>query len=143
MDPASLAEAPPHVRRRVRRRRAAIAIATTLILALVGWFARDPLLRAALEGTVALASDYTLHVGTAHVTRSHLMLGDIALSRRGDPVLDVQQLDIDYALRDLLPGGKRRYGLVGIDVVRPQLYVIRHKDGSYNIKLPQTTSRAQ
>ena len=60
----------------------------------------------------------------------------------GEPVLDARQVDIGYSLRDLLPGGKRLFGLTAVTVVAPHVTVIHHPDGSYNITFPSSPSAA-
>lgn len=122
----------------MRLRKAALWMTTIIAILVVGWFARGALLRGALEGTVALATGYQLHLGRVEVDASHLVLHDVALRRRGDPVLDAQAVHVDYVLHDLLPGGKRRFGLTALTVTRPHLFVIRRADGSYNITLPKS-----
>lgn len=126
---------------RNRWRKAAIWVAAIVLLATTGWFARFTLLRAALEGGVALATGYHLRIGSLHAAGGHLILHDVHLSRRSDRVLDVDLVDVGYVLRDLLPGGKRRYGLTGVALQRPRLYVIRRTDGSFNISLPHSQTQ--
>ncbi len=47
--------------------------------------------------------------------------------------LDADRIDLYYNLRDLLPGSKHRFGFRGVTIARPQLTIVHHKDGSYNI----------
>ena len=126
---------------RNRWRKAAITVAAIVILATTGWFARFALLRAALEGAVALATGYHLQIGSLHAGGGHLTLHDVRLTRRGDRVLDVDRIDVGYIVRDFFPGGKRRYGLTGVALQRPRLYVIRRKDGSFNISIPKSQTQ--
>lgn len=126
---------------RDRWRKAAIWSAAIVLLATTGWFARFALLRVALEGGVALATGYRLQIGSLHAGGGHFILHDVHLSRRGDRVLDVDVVDIGYVFRDVFPGGKRRYGLTGIALQRPRVYVIRRTDGSFNISLPQSQTQ--
>ena len=58
------------------------------------------------------------------------------VERDGSSLLDADTITVDYTLRDLLPGGKRRYGLRAIDVVHPVLTVRRRGDGTLNITNP-------
>ncbi len=126
---------------RNRWRKAAIWVAAIVLLATTGWFARFVLLRAALEGGVALATGYHLRIGSLHAGGGHLTLHDVHLSRRGDRVLDVDVVDVGYVFRDFFPGGKRRYGLTGVALQRPRLYVIRRTDGSFNISIPHSETQ--
>ncbi|MGA3038454.1 MAG: translocation/assembly module TamB domain-containing protein [Vulcanimicrobiaceae bacterium] len=126
---------------RNRWRKAAIGVAAIVLLATTGWFARFALLRAALEGGVALATGYHLRIGDLHAGGGHLTLHDVHLSRRGDRVLDVDVIDVGYVFRDFFPGGKRRYGLTGVALQRPRLYVIRRTDGAFNISIPKSETQ--
>jgi hypothetical protein len=49
----------------------------------------------------------------------------------------VGSFTLRYALRDLLPGGSRMFGLVGFDVRDAHIVVIRHHDGTLNVPLPK------
>jgi len=62
-------------------------------------------------------------------------------SRSGEPVLTAERLALRYNLRDLF-GSPHPYGISAVVVQRPKLTVIHHPDGTYNIALPQNTSRA-
>jgi hypothetical protein len=121
---------------RNRWRKAAGWTAAILLVAATGWFARDFVMRVALEGA-AFMTGYRLHIGALHATQTRLVLRDIHVRRRGDRVADVAEIDVDYVLRDLLPGGKRRYGLAGLTVVQPHVFIIRRADGTFNVKLPE------
>ena len=65
--------------------------------------------------------------------RDHLRIEGLTVRRNGDPFLDVRRIDVAYDLRDLLPGGKRLFGLRSIDVERPHLTLVRHPDGSFDL----------
>lgn len=137
MIPASLPGAPTHVRAAATRwRKVAITVAAIVLVAGICFFARGPLLCGALRGAVALATGYDVRIGDADIGLDRIALRDIHVTRRHDPVLDVAAVNVDYVFRDLFPGGKRRYGLKSVDVVRPHLYLVRRADGSYNISIP-------
>lgn len=54
--------------------------------------------------------------------------------RKGsDPLFDARRVEVDYDLRDLLPGSTHRFGLVAIAIDHPVFTLVRHADGSYNI----------
>lgn len=121
-----------------RLRRAAIWMATIVAVLLFGWFARGMLLRGAIEGIVDLATGYRLQIGHLQIGGGRLALRDVALRRGSDPVFTAKTVDVDYVLRDLLPGSKRRYGLKSVTVMRPQIFVVRRADGSFNITIPKS-----
>src|SRR5579875_200793 len=137
MIPASLPEAPARAGAGASRwRKVAITVAALMLAAAMCFFARGPLLCGALRGAVALATGYDVRIGSADIELDRIALRNIHVTRRGDPVLDASEVDVDYVFRDLFPGGSRQYGLKAIDIVRPHLYVVRRTDGSYNISIP-------
>lgn len=77
----------------------------------------------------------TLNVGfnALHATGVELR------SNAAEPIASIASIDLRYSVRDLLPGGKRIYGLSAFDVERPRITVIRHKDGTWNIPIPKQT----
>jgi len=60
-------------------------------------------------------------------------------NRAGEPVFSAAHVALQYSLRDLLPGGRHRFGLVAIAVERPRIVLIHHLDGSYNVALPASS----
>jgi autotransporter translocation and assembly factor TamB len=54
-------------------------------------------------------------------------------SVRGEPIARIDRIALTYDLRDLLPGGKRRFGLKSVDVNSPHVTIVRHADGTYNV----------
>jgi autotransporter translocation and assembly factor TamB len=65
---------------------------------------------------------------------------DVA-SAAGEPVFTAQQIGLAYSLRDLF-GGPYPYGITGIELERPKLTIVHHRDGSYNITLPPSNPNA-
>jgi hypothetical protein len=114
----------------VRRIVIGLAVAALLATAVI---ARHALLKVALQGLLGAATGYEVRFGDVQVGWSHAVLRDVKLRSRGDPFLDAERIDLDYAPRDLFPGGHHRYGFVGIAIRRPTLTLVRHPDGSYNI----------
>ncbi|MBV8354607.1 MAG: hypothetical protein JO101_04745, partial [Candidatus Eremiobacteraeota bacterium] len=119
-----------------RLRIVALVAAGLAVLVVLGIFARNALLARTLETTVRLATGYGLAIGRAQFGSHHATLFDVHVSRGPDPVLDARRVDLDYALRDLFPGGERRYGFVGVAIRSPHLWLVRHKDGSFNVVGP-------
>ncbi len=130
--------------KRATRRRiwSAVAIALLCIVA-VAWWQRQALARfgvvAALEafGHVRVSFDRS----TFTVRRAELS-GVRVTSWSGEPIAAITRLDLAYDLRDLLPGGMRRFGLQDVEVNAPVLTVIRHRDGSYNVPIPNISKTA-
>lgn len=58
---------------------------------------------------------------------------DARVSKNGEPVLQAARIDVYYSMRDLFPGSRHRFGFRGATVNRPQLTIIHHRDGTYNV----------
>lgn len=90
-----------------------------------------------LVRTVAAGAGYHLAYGRFHADlRSATLIAPRITNGRGEPVFAADRLDVRYSLRDLLPGSTRRFGLVALDVARPQLTLVHYPDGTYNVALP-------
>jgi autotransporter translocation and assembly factor TamB len=128
-----------------RTARIGIALAAALVLAVVLAF-RGPLLRAGVAAVVDYASGYQIAVGDLRLEGGRALVRDLHVARRGETVLDADSVEIRYRLRDLLPGGAHRYGLLAIALERPRLQIVRFADGSFNVSgngaAPGGTSQA-
>ncbi|HEX3551456.1 MAG TPA: hypothetical protein VHT53_13815, partial [Candidatus Elarobacter sp.] len=83
------------------------------------------------------AFGYGLSAQRTHASASSLSLAGVNVTNRaGEPVLAADRIDVEYSLRDLLPGSRHRFGLRAVDVERPRLTLIHHADGTYNVALP-------
>ncbi len=88
--------------------------------------------------SVARSYGYDVNARTFDVGPDRLRASDLRVrNRAGEPVLDARSVDVAYSLRDLLPGGKRLFGLRSVTIVAPHVTVIHHADGTYNITVPQ------
>ncbi|HEV7180192.1 MAG TPA: translocation/assembly module TamB domain-containing protein, partial [Candidatus Baltobacteraceae bacterium] len=112
-------------------------LAALVLIAAVLTATRQTLVAALLPRVIGLATGYDVTIGGERFTANHGALLHVHVSRNGEPVLDAARIDIGYSLRDLLPGSHHRYGISSIDIDDPYLTIVRHKDGSYNIALPQ------
>lgn len=96
-----------------------------------------------IESLAGMATGTRVSIGREHISLSGASLDDVNVqSKTGEPLLRVAHVDAQYSLRDLLPGGKRLFGLRGFNIVDPQLTLIRHKDGSWNFTLPPSKKNA-
>jgi hypothetical protein len=82
---------------------------------------------------LGLATGTTVRFAGMRVGTTQASFTGIHVTKAGDPLFDAASLDVHYRLRDLLPGGKRLYGLVAVDVEHPVFTLVRHADGSYNL----------
>ena len=104
------------------------AIVVALLAVLV--LARNPILTATLGTVLSRATGYDVQVGSSRLGGSHAVLFDVHVMKNGDPVLDAQRIDVDYALRDVFPGGQHRFGFAAIAIQAPVLTITRHADGT-------------
>ena len=118
------------------RRRAALAAAATALVA-VGVLAIGgrALLAWILPGLLGLAIHGDVTATQVQIGDGHLIMRGVHATKNGDPLLDAPEVEVDYSLRDLLPGSHHRYGLRGIRLDRPVFTLFRRADGSYDIAL--------
>jgi len=115
-----------------RTARIGIALAAALVLAVVLLFGA-PLGRASVAAIADVASGYQVSFGELRLEGDRALVRDLHLAHRGQTVLDADSVEIRYRLRDLLPGGAHRYGLLSVALERPRLVIVRFADGSFNI----------
>jgi hypothetical protein len=127
-------------RLKVLRGRWGGAIAVVAVLALVAAFAHHPIAKFVVSRALGVALGYDVRFGDMALGWSHATLTDVHVRKNGDPVFDAARVDVDYALRDIFPGGKHRYGFAGLSVDHPTLTLVRHADGSYNFNRGGTSS---
>ncbi len=96
-----------------------------------------------IESLASMATGTQVSIGRESIHLTHASLDDVTVkSKTGEPVLHVAHVDAQYSLRDLLPGGKRLFGLRAFNISQPQLTLIRHKDGTWNYSLPPSNKNA-
>jgi len=88
------------------------------------------------------AAGYNVGYGTLSVRSGHLTIEhpDVA-SLAGEPVFTAERIEIAYDLTKAF-GGPYLYGVSGIEIDRPKITIIHHKDGTYNIVLPKSNPNA-
>lgn len=126
------------------RRRAALAVAAIALVA-VGVLAVGgrTLLAWILPGLLGLAIHGNVTATAVQIGDGHLIMRGVHATKNGDPLFDAPEVEVDYSLRDLLPGSHHRYGLLGIRLDRPVLTLFRRADGSYDIALGFAASPVQ
>ena len=121
-----------------RRWGSALAIAAALVLALA--LTHHAIAKFAVERGLGAAIGYDVRFGDMALGWSHATFTNMHVGKNGDPVLDAARVDVDYALRDIFPGGKHRFGFAGVAIDRPTLTLVRHADGSFNFNRGGTSS---
>ncbi len=116
---------------RVRASRRAVVVAAAVAALLVVLVAsRHIIARIVLQGVLSAATGYQVSIGSQSLGTHHAALFDVHVVKNGDPVLDAQRVDVEYALRDIFPGGQHRFGFASIAILKPVLTITRHADGT-------------
>jgi TamB, inner membrane protein subunit of TAM complex len=121
----------------MRRRRVLIAV-SALVVAMIAVvvLAHDAVAGFGLRAAVG-ALGYDLAAQRTRLTRTSLSMAGVDVrNHAGEPVLTADRLDVQFSLRDLLPGSSHRFGLRAVDLQRPHVTLIHHADGTYNVALP-------
>jgi autotransporter translocation and assembly factor TamB len=111
-------------------RRVVVVAATVAVLLVVLVAARHVIARSILQTVLSSATGYDVRIGSQALGTNHAVLFDVHVVKNGDPVLDAQRVDVDYALRDIFPGGQHRFGFAAIAIQKPVLTITRHADGT-------------
>ncbi len=119
-------------------RRLSVAIVGVLVVAVAAAivFAHDAVASTVLR-VIAARMGYQVQTERLRLSGSSLALvAPVIRNANGEPVFSADRVDIEYSLRDLLPGSQRRFGLRAVDLERPLLTLIHEPDGGYNIAPP-------
>jgi hypothetical protein len=127
---------------RASRRAVIVAAAVAVLFVVVLVAARHVIARAVLQSALSGATGYQVSIGSQALGTHHAALFDVHVVKNGDPVLDAQRVDVEYALRDIFPGGQHRYGFAAISIQKPVLTITRHADGTLTFNRTGGTSGA-
>jgi hypothetical protein len=119
-----------------------VAAATVAALLVVLFAARHLIARSTLQTVLSATTGYDVRIGSQALGTNHAALFDVHVRKNGDPVLDADRVDVDYALRDIFPGGQHRYGFASIAIQHPVLTITRHADGTLTFNRTGGTSGA-
>jgi len=123
----------------VKRRRLPLAIVGLAVALLAGIALAHDAVATLVVHAVARGMGYQLREARLTVGLSSASLIDpVVTTARGEPLFAADRIDVRYVLRDLLPGGRRRFGLQAVDVERPRVTLIHEADGSYNVGGPSS-----
>ena len=120
---------------RASRRAVIVAALGAVVLVLLVGF-RHVIVRSVLQTVLSSATGYSIRIGDQKLGVSHGALFDVHVVKNGDPVLDAQRIDVEYALRDIFPGGAHRFGFAAISIQQPVLTITRHADGTMTFNRP-------
>jgi hypothetical protein len=106
------------------------------VVAIVAMF-RQSLAGAALTNAANKFLGDRVSAAGVQLSTHHLTVTGLRVrSNLDEPILEADRLDVEFNVRDLLPGGKRRFGLASVDIERPHLTLIHRRDGTYNVTPP-------
>ncbi len=114
----------------------AIGLLAAIILISLAVARRHELLRFTVQGAARLASGYSVRIAELHVGWDGAELSGVRVGRASQPLLDARRIAVRYRLRDLLPGSRHRFGLLGVEIDAAKFTVIRFSNGSFNFNLP-------
>ena len=77
---------------------------------------RAPAGRAALAAALDAATGARWSFAGAGIGWDGATLTDVRVMRHGDPLFAARRVALTYRLRDALPGGARRWGLIALDL---------------------------
>jgi autotransporter translocation and assembly factor TamB len=127
------------MKRRRGRWHVAAAIAALAALAFWQW---PTLSRLAITTLVTSAARVRLSFGAMTLTPDRAVFQNVRVtSFGGEPIATIVRLVVTYDLRELLPGGKRLYGLESVEADSPHLVIVRHADGTYNVPIPKLPAK--
>jgi TamB, inner membrane protein subunit of TAM complex len=115
-----------------------IAIGLLAAAAVVGIVVaqRHELLRFGIQVLPRIAG-YAVTADAVSIGGGSAVLQGVAVDRGSSPVLRARRIALRYSLRDLLPGSRHRFGLLGIEVSDATVTLTRYRDGSFNVSFPQ------
>lgn len=114
---------------------AAIGVLCIIALALWQW---QTLARLAIVATADAVGNVRFSFGRMSLGSNQAVFDDVRVtSQRDEPIAQIERLSISYDLKELLPSGKRLYGLHAIEADSPHLTIVRRPDGTYNVPIPK------
>jgi hypothetical protein len=130
-------------RRRGGRLWGSVAIALLIVVALALW-QWETLARLAIIAGVEHFVDVRLSFGEMTLRTNRAVFEDVRVtSLQDEPIATIARLSLEYNLRDLFPGGERRFGLKAVEADTPHLTIIRRPNGTYNIPTPELAANEQ
>jgi autotransporter translocation and assembly factor TamB len=101
----------------------------------------DPVVRAVVAG-LGRTAGYTVGYGRLSVGGGRLSIErpDVA-SLAAEPVFSAERIDLAYDLGSFFRG-PYPYGISSVEIDRPKITLIHHRDGTYNIRIPASNPNA-
>lgn len=109
-----------------------VLAALVLLVVLVVVFS-GPISRALVAGTIDVATGERVAFTDLDLSSDRAIVRHLEIAHAGRTLLTADRAKIGYRLRDLLPGGSRRFGLVGVELDAPRLLLERRADGTFDV----------
>ncbi|MBV8530518.1 MAG: hypothetical protein JO104_04315, partial [Candidatus Eremiobacteraeota bacterium] len=119
------------------RKRLAIGLLAAVIVFSLAVARRHELLRVALQESAGLASGSVVRIANLRIGWDGAELADVRAQRGNEPLFAATRIVVRYSLRDLLPGSRHRFGLLGVEAIGAKLTLTRFRDGSFNLSFPR------
>ena len=107
---------------------AALALLAVFVVAFAG-----PISRALVASAIDVATGERVAFTDLELGSDRAVVHHLELAHAGRTLLTADLATVRYRLRDLLPGGSRRFGLVGVALDAPRLVFERRADGTFDV----------
>lgn len=109
------------------------AAAGTLVLCALAFAFSGPLSRGFVAAAIDIATGYRVEFSDLDLRTDRAIARNVQVANGGRTLLVAERIAVRYRLRDLLPGGLRRFGFVGIELDAPRIVLERRADGSFSV----------
>ena len=117
--------------RKSRLRRGLVVCA---LVVLAGFAARHAIFGLLLTRSLGIATGDRVSIAEFHIGLSRSVFTGVRVTTpTGDPVLNADRVTLRVSLLALLSDRVHRFGILGIELDRPIVSIVRHADGSYNV----------
>jgi hypothetical protein len=119
---------------RKRWLRPVLVACALVVLAVAGFGARHAIFGLLLTRSLGIATGDRVSIDQFHIGQARSVFTGVRVTTpAGDPVLAAERVTLRVSLSALLSDRVHRFGILGIDVDRPIVSIVRRPDGSYNI----------
>ena len=115
-----------------RARKSGVLAALAFLVVLVLIFS-GPISRALVAGTIDVATGERVAFTDLDLTSDRAVVRHLDVAHAGRTLLTADRAMVRYRFRDLFPGGSRRFGLVGVELNAPRLFLERRADGTFDV----------
>jgi autotransporter translocation and assembly factor TamB len=126
------------------RRTDVLATAVLAVVVFIALLAKNAFAAWLIARIAGASTGTVVAIGSADVGLGGMRLSNVTVaSRAREPIARIGRISVTYDLRDAITKSGRLYGLKTLDVVRPQITLIHHADGTFNIPIPKSAASAK